>query len=184
MRILDQPALDHTEYSACLAAFCNSLGRHLGETEAYLAKLAGRRKGGHFGWEIALDKARYGTLIVLERWKELNESFAESLRNTPARALAEAAASRCDGASEALQAAYLSLDQLDEYSELFVQEATRRLRAVEELFAEERDAASRASSQFSPESTTLTVLGGAAGPASSERFQRVYDSFLTDLGRR
>lgn len=184
MRILDQSALDHTEYLACLTAFYNSLGRHLGETEAYLIKLAGKRKGGHFGWEMALDKARYGALIVLERWKELNERFAESLRNTPSRALAEAAATRCDGAARSLQAAYLSLDELEEYSELIVREAAKRLRAVQEIFADERESASRASSQFSPESPTLSVLGGAAGPASWERFRRVHDSFLTDLDRR
>jgi hypothetical protein len=184
MRILDQPALNHTEYLACLAAFSNSLGRNLGETDAYLAKLAGKRKGSHFGWEMALDKARYGALIVLERWKEFNQRFADSLRNTPARAMAEAAAPRCDTAAQALEAAYYSLDQLDEYSELLVQEAMRRLRAVEEIFAEEREAASRASSQFSPESPTLTVVGGPAGPASADKFRSVYDSFLTDLGRR
>ena len=184
MRILDQPALNHTEYLACLAAFSNSLGRQLGETDAYLAKLAGKRKGSHFGWEIALDKARYGALIVLERWKEFNQRFADSLRNTPARAMAEAAAPRCDTAAQALEAAYDSLDQLDEYTELLVQEAMRRLRAVEEIFAEEREAASRASSQFSPESPTLTVVGGPAGPASADKFRSVYDSFLTDLGRR
>ena len=184
MKILDQPALDHTEYLACLAAFCNSLGRHLGDTEAYLVRLAGKRKGSHFGWEIALDKARYGALIVLERWKELNQRFTDSLRNTPSRALATATAPKCEAAAQALEASYLSLDQLDEYSELLVQEAVKRLRAVQEIFAEEREAALRASSQFSPENATLPVLGGPAGPASFDRFRRVYDSFLTDLDQR
>lgn len=184
MRILDQSALDHSEYLACVTAFCSSLGRHLAETEAYLVKLAGKRKGAHFGWEAALDKARYGVLIVLERWKELNQRFTESLQNTPSRALAETAAARADAAARGLEAAYFSVDELEEYSEVIVREAVNRLRAVEQMFSEERETASRASNQFNPESASLSVLGNPGGPDSWERFRRVHDSFLADLNRR
>lgn len=184
MRILDQPALDNTEYLACVTAFYNALGHHLAETEAYLVKLAGKRKGAHFGWEMAMDKARYGALIVLERWKELNERFAESLRNTASHRLAEGAPARCEAAAQGLQTAYLSLDQLDEYSEPLVRAVVERLRAVGEMFGQEREAAQQARDTFSPARAALTVLGAPAGPAPSDLFRRTHDDFLTDLNLR
>lgn len=184
MRILEQPALDNTEYLACMAAFCSALGKHLSETENFLARLAGQRKGGHFGWEMGLDKARYGALIVLERWKQLNERFAESLGATGSRAFAESAPAKCEAAAQGLQAAYLSLDELEEYSELLVREASKRLRAVAEMFEEERRAAARAGDAFSPERPALAVIGAPSGPAPAEVFRRTRDSFLTDLNRR
>lgn len=184
MRILDRPALDHTEYLACLAAFSRTLDNLLAETENALARLAGKRKGAHFGWEIALDRARYGVLIVLERWKELNQRFELSIGNTPAAGLSQAAAARCEQAAAALQAAYLSLDELDEYVEMIVAEAIRRLRAVRELFNEERQAAREAGEKFAGPAAALAVLGAAAGPSPAEVFRGTHDAFLTDLSER
>ena len=178
MRILEQSALDNTEYLACLSAFCTALENHVGETENYLVRLAGKHKGVHFGWEMAMDRARYGALIVLERWKELNERFAESLRNTASSLLAEAAPAKCDTAAEGLQAAYLTLDSLEEYSEPLVRAAIERARTVLDLFASERQQV-RA---FHPEMTALNVLG--SGPSPADLFRRTRESFLADLTRR
>ena len=186
MRILDQAALGEAEYLACLSAFCSALANHLAEAENYLVRLAGKRKGAHFGWEMAMDRARYSALIVLDRWSDLNTRFSESLQRMPSADISEAAAPKCETAAASLQAAYASIDQLEEYSEIVVQEAGRRFRRVLDVFEAERSAAAAAGERFAGERPVLAVLGSpaSAGEGAAEIFRRTRDEFLADLNRR
>ncbi len=188
MHILSQTALSNTEYLGCLSAFWSAFGNALGSSENYLVRLAGRRKGSHFGWEMSLDQARYGALIVLERWKELNERFRESLQQSESWPLAEGASRKCEAAAGRLESLYARLDELEDYSEAAVREALEQFREITAAFHDERQAAAGAAEIFAEKETAdppgLLPVVGDAPSTPAQKFREFREQFLIELSRR
>ncbi len=144
---------------------------------------------------IHLNPVRRGLVKRPERWKELNERFGESLRQTPSRSLAEAAAQKCDAAAEKLGAVYVKLDELEDYEETAVREGIEKFREISRMFADERMAAAGAAEVFTEkegaaDGALLPVLEQRAEaykdrPASAaEIFRDFREQFLIELSRR
>src|SRR3972149_872205 len=115
MKILSQEALSGPEYLGCLSAFVASFSEHVLQTKYYLKRLEGKRKGAVFGWEMALDRARYGALIVLERWKELNGQFQQSIDALPEALPSRETGDRAEQAVQALSQWNERLDAAETY---------------------------------------------------------------------
>ena len=199
--IFSREALSEPEYLGCLAAFVDSFSGHLTQTRSYLARLEGKKKGALFGWEMALDQARYGALIVLERWKELNERFSRSIDGLPGSLPSGESSARAEQACQDLAGWNERLDAAERYDPVLMECYGAALLNLLDGLAQEQQAARSAHARFdqtaagpaaaSPtglpsELKVLNVLGSDTSPESSESgiFHQTRQTFLNDLSRR
>ena len=177
----------------CLAAFVASFSGHIAQARNFLARLEGKQKGALFAWEIALDQARYGALIVLERWKELNERFSRSIDGLPGSLPSGESSARAEQACQDLAGWNERLDAAEHYDPVLTECYGAALLNLLDGLAQEQQAARSAHARFDQASTkrptglnALTVLGSGTSPELSDSgiFHQTRQSFLHDLSRR
>ena len=180
----------------CLAAFVASFSDHIAQARNFLARLEGKQKGVLFAWEIALDQARYGALIVLERWKELNERFSQSIDGLPGRLPSGESSARAERACQDLAGWNERLDAAERYDPVLVESYGAALLNLLDGLAQEQQAARSAHTRFDETADTssipstglnvLNVLGSGASPELSDSgiFHQTRQTFLNDLSRR
>lgn len=110
---------------------------------SYLQRLEDTMKGRAFGFEMQLDKHRYGALIVLERWAEFAASYAGTATVGGYQAMLTDARTRVNGAVKLLETVNRTIDAAEVYSGDIVEACGMAFHAVETTFQEEREAVQR-----------------------------------------
>ncbi|MCH7978038.1 MAG: hypothetical protein IH935_03550 [Acidobacteria bacterium] len=194
--IFSREALSEPEYMGCLAAFVASFSGHIAQARNFLARLEGKQKGAFFAWEIALDQARYGALIVLERWKELNERFSQSIDGLPGSLPSGESSARAEQACQDLAGWNERLDAAERYDPVLMECYGAALLNLLDGLAQEQQAARSAHARFDQTADTsskpltelkvLNVLGSGTSPELSDSgmFHQTRQAFLNDLSRR
>lgn len=173
MHILRHPSLTEPQYAGCVAAFIDSLTGELNAAAAYLKRLEGAAKGAGFTHEIGLDRGRYGALMVLDRWRDLNAAFGPHLRPTVSDPvlgeLIDEAGPRVAQSRTILKRTNAILDAAAVYSSEVVEAALLGFQQVVRTFRQE--------SEFSEKASRL-------GPLTPEEQKSARALFLADLAQR
>ena len=169
MRITRFPALSAERFSGCISAFVDSLSGELNAATLALRRLRGQPKAAAFAYEMDLDRHRYGTLIVLDRWKALLEAFGPHLELPRGLRVVERGEGRVLGAVEILDRANALLDAAPAYSAETVEACALAWQSALAVFDEERADAARTA---------------ALGPMLSEEYREARRIFLEDLAAR
>lgn len=199
--IFSREALSEPEYLGCLAAFVASFSGHIAQARNFVARLEGKQKGALFAWEIALDQARYGALIVLERWKELNGRFHQSIDGLPGSLPSAESSARAEQACQDLAGWNERLDAAERYDPVLMECYGAALLNLLDGLAQEQQAARSAHARFDQtaagtaaasstgppsELKVLNVLGSGTSLELSDSgiFHQTRQVFLNDLSRR
>lgn len=172
MQILRYPALTGPEFAGCVSAFWDSLAAELNAATSCLKRLEGSAKGAGFLHEVGLDRARYGCLVILDRWRYLNAAFGRSLppdSAAPLLQITEEAESRIRHAEALLQRVNQTIDAAEAYHGELVEAALLGLQQLRRIFQQESQVAEGSSH-----------LGQMALPEQATA-RRI---FLADLARR
>jgi hypothetical protein len=169
LRITRFPSLSEPQFFGCVAAFVDSLSGELNSASAALRRLESRSKGAAFAFEMTLDRHRYGTAIVLDRWSALIDAFGPHLAFPRAHALIESTPERLRAAEEVLERANRLVDAADVYSTAVVEGCLLAFQSIEGTFAEERRAAEQ---------------DAKLGPMLPEDYTSARRIFLEDLAQR
>jgi hypothetical protein len=139
MQITRFLSLSEPQFLGCAAAFVETLFAELTAAAVFLRKLQGLNKGAAFAFEMELDRRRYGALLVLGRWAELNSAFGAHLQLTPAYSgIRDHAASRIETAETLLGHTNRLIDAAAAYTPELIEGAVLGLRSLETTFAQER----------------------------------------------
>ena len=169
MRITRYTSLTEQQFLGCVSAFADTLTGELNSAAMYLRKLGGQAKGAAFAYEMSLDRHRYGTLTVLDRWGTLVAAFGPHLTLSRYAAIAEEAPARVRAAETILESANRLIDGADGYSTEVVEACVLAFQSLATTFAEERQAAGQ-SAQL--------------GPMLPDEFRQARAIFLQDLAAR
>jgi hypothetical protein len=169
MQILRYPAITSTQFLGATGAFWDTLTNTLSLTLGNLQKLAGRRKGAAFAYEMEMDKARYGALIVLERWGVFVQTFGPHIVLDVRKGIIGEAPARIKAAEDLLRRANQMMDAAEEYSDELLAAAALAFDTVRATFAEERQSAEQ-----------MALLG----PMLPEDYEEARRLFMADLNAR
>jgi hypothetical protein len=169
LRITRFPSLTATQFSGCVAAFVDSLSGELNAASTALRRLEGTSKGAAFAYEMALDRHRYGALIVLDRWSAVVEAFGPYVELPRHTGIVAHAASRVADAQQILTRANDLIDSAENYSHDIVEAYFMAWRSLKLTFEEERREAD--------ESSKL-------GPMLAEDYREARRILLEDLAAR
>ncbi len=169
MRITRFPSITELQFFGCVSAFVDSLEGELNAAGASLRRLEGQRKGAAFAYEMALDKHRYGALIVLDRWGAVLQAFGPHLQLSRDTAIVQDGPARIEAAGEVLHRSNQLLDAAEAYRADIVEACFLAFQSVRTTFADERSAADK--------SATL-------GPMLPEDHREARRIFLEDLAAR
>lgn len=164
MQIVRYLSVNEAQLAGCSRAFLDALEGEFQASLSYLRRLSGQRKGSAFGFEMQLDRHRYGAIIVLDRWAAFAQAFVASIEAGPLRALLEQAPERTRVAAELLDRANRLLDAADTYEDALIDACQMAFQTVERTFAEERAAAE---------------VPGLAGSGAFEEYRRVFGQDLS-----
>lgn len=169
MQINRYLSLNPNQFLGCASAFVDSLTGELNSAVIYLRRLDGRMKGSAFAYEMQLDKHRYGSQIVLERWVELSRAFRGHVDLGEYQHMFDDAESRVAASSKLLEKVNQVIDDAQVYSSDIVDVAQMAYGAVETTFQEERKAVDKMNS---------------LGPMIPEDFKEYRRVYLADLAAR
>ena len=169
MRITRYPNISEPQFFGCVSAFVDSLSGELNAATMSLRRLAGRRKGSAFAYEMTLDTHRYGALIALDRWSTLVAAFGPHLEIGRRPDIIGRAAERVRAAENTLGRANMLVDAAPAYSEDVVEACAMAFQSVDSIFAEERAEAEQS---------------GRLGPMLPEEYKEARRIFLEDLAVR
>jgi hypothetical protein len=161
--------LSDDQFRGCVAAFVDSLSGEFNAAVAALRRLEGQAKGSGFVHEIALDKHRYGALIVLERWGAMVAGFGPHLAHTRSAELVAKAVERAFAAENILLAVNAVIDGADRYDSRMTEACRAAFDSVMSLFTAERADADTAA---------------RLGPMLSGDYKEGRRIFLEDLAAR
>lgn len=136
-------SLNEAQLLGCASAFVDALDSEMRSALSYLQRLEDTMKGRAFGFEMQLDKHRYGALIVLERWAEFAASYAGTATVGGYQAMLTDARTRVNGAVKLLETVNRTIDAAEVYSGDIVEACGMAFHAVETTFQEEREAVQR-----------------------------------------
>jgi hypothetical protein len=162
-------SLNEPQFLGCLSAFIDTLSGELNGMMTYLRRLEGKRKGTAFAFEMQMDKHRYGSLIVLDRWAHFARSFAPHTELGAKQPMLDQAAERVQSAQEVIERSNRVLDDADFYSAAMVEACGLALATVELTFRDEKEAAEKVASLW---------------PMLSEEYKQFRSVFLSDLSDR
>jgi hypothetical protein len=169
VRITRYQSLSEPQLLGCLSAFVDSLRGELNAAAMYLRKLEGQSKGRAFAYEMALDRHRYGALMMLDRWSRLVGTFASNLQLSRHQSVIYEAGRRVAAAVEILERTNAVIDAAEQYSIEMVAACGLAFQAVEAAFEEERHAAEQSAK---------------LGPLLPAEFTEARNTFLRDLAAR
>ena len=169
MQILRYLSLNEPQFLGCTSAFIETLNGSLNAAVMYLRKLERQRKGSAFAFEMQMDQARYGALIILDRWAEFVAAFAPHAEIPRYRQILDETPSRVKSAGELIERTNAFLDAGEWYTAQAVAACESGFQTVELIFSQEREAATQAQ---------------ALGPMLSDDFKDYRRVFLGDLSSR
>ena len=169
MRITRYPNLTEPQFYGCVAAFVDSLAGELNAATAALRRLAGRKKGAAFAFEMTLDTHRYGALIVIDRWSTVLNAFGPHLLLPRRRDIVDRGPERVRSSEEILTRANALVDGAPDYGEPVIEACVMAFQSVTGVFAEERDEAEQSAK---------------LGPMLPEDYRDARRIFLEDLAAR
>lgn len=136
-------SLNELQLLGCASAFLDALDSEMQSALSYLRRLEDTMKGRAFGFEMQMDKHRYGALIVLERWAEFASAFAGTATVGGYQPMLTDARARVTGAVKLLETVNRTIDAAEVYSGDIVEACAMAFHAVEMTFKEEREAVQR-----------------------------------------
>jgi hypothetical protein len=136
-------SLNEPQFLGCTSAFLDALDSEMQSAQAYLQRLVNQSKGRAFGFEMQLDKHRYGSLIVLERWAEFGSAFASTGMLGELQPLLEQARARATSAAGLIEKMNAMVDAADFYSPELIEACGMTFHAVGNIFRDEREAVQR-----------------------------------------
>jgi len=157
------------QFLGATSAFWDTLTSTMSVALANLQKLQGRSKGAAFAFEMEMDKARYGTLILLERWSQFVAAFGPHIHLEIRTGIITDASSRVIAAENLLQNANRVLDSSDHYSQDLLEAASLAFDTVRATFQEEKQSAEQ-----------MAKLG----PMLPEEYTEARRLFMADLTTR
>ena len=169
MRITRFVSLSEPQFLGCISAFVDSLSGELNSASAALRRLESQNKGAAFAFEMTLDRHRYGTAIVLDRWNTLINAFGPHLPFARAQAIVESTAGRVRAAEEVLDRVNRLIDAADAYTPTVVEGSLLAFQSIEGMFGDERRAAEQ---------------DAKLGPMLPEEYTSARRIFLEDLAQR
>jgi len=169
VRITRYPSITEDQFFGCVSAFMDSLLGELNASASALRRLENKGKGDAFAHEMALDTARYGALIVLDRWATLVGTFGPHLGLSHDREILDEGPQRTKSAEFILTKANQVVDASDTYSTGVVEAVLASYHAVQITFLQERQVAEQ---------------GAKLGPMLSGDYREARRIFSEDLSRR
>jgi len=169
LQITRYTSLNEAQLLGCTSAFVDSLFGALNTAVMYLRKLEGQRKGNAFAFEMQMDQARYGSLLILERWALFLSTFAPHAQFPKYEKIVNEGPARVSTAEEILRRTNDVLDASPDYSAEVVAAAVAGFHSLRLTFEEESAASQQAL---------------ALGPMLSEDFKECRRVFLVDLAAR
>jgi len=170
LQILRFLSLNEPQFLGCLSAFLETLEGEFQSATSYLQRLVDRPKGSSFGFEMQLDKHRYGAMITLDRWSTFAAAFAPSaVLKDDLQEMLTGAAARVKTSSDLLDRTNHMIDASDTYSGAVIEACGLAFRTVQLTFQQEQKAATQARS---------------LGPMLPEDYQHYRSVFLGDLAIR
>lgn len=143
MQIARYLSLNEQQFLGCVSAFVDVLSSEMSGALMNLRRLENRGKGSAFAFEMAMDRARYGALIVLERWTELHRAFHGHASLGALQSMFDQAPERAAAAAKLIEQTNHLIDRAEVYSPDVVAACEAAFRTVDLTFSEEREAAAK-----------------------------------------